>query len=69
MILVAQLFVHVLGLMILPISTFLIELVYVSSIIDSLRLCTVHIGPPQDKGSAVHYSKHTEAATSAFSNC
>jgi len=46
-----------------------IILVDLSSIIDSLRVCTVHIGSPQDKGSAEHYSKHTQGATSAFSNC
>ena len=77
MILVAQLFVCVLGLMILSISTFSIELHNFSSrpssTVYSVRLCTVHIGPSapcqtQAKGTAVHCLKHTQEATSAFIN-
>ena len=44
-----------------------------SSIVYSVRLCTVHIGPShpcqtQAKGTAVHCLKHTQEATSAFIN-
>ena len=45
-----------------------------SSTVDSVRPCTVYIGPSppcqtQAKDTAVHYLKHTQEATSAFSNC
>ena len=50
-----------------------INLVDLSSIVYSVRLCTVHIGPSppcqiQAKGIALHCLKHTQGATSAFIN-
>ena len=77
MIMVAELLVRVLCL-IFSESTFCIQLHNFSSrpssTVYSVRLCTVHIGPSrpcqtQTKETAVHYLKHTQEATSAFSNC
>ena len=53
--------------------SWLILVVDRSSTVDSVRLCTLHIGPSppwqtQAKGTAVHYLKRIQA-TSAFSNC
>jgi len=54
--------------------SWLILVVAHSSTVDSVWLCTLHIGPSppcqtQAKGTAVHYLKHTQEARSAFSNC